>query len=62
MFLSESRERSSKDGMSYGSFVDYENQNIKKIVLSTTVAELYSFYGMFWFMPVSPLFMDGHIR
>ena len=43
----ESRERSSRDGMAYGSLIDYENQKIKKTVLSTTVAELFSF--MKWF-------------
>ena len=47
VFLAESRERSSKDGMSNGSLVDYESQKIKKIVLSTTVAELYSFMKCF---------------
>ena len=47
MFLPESRERSSKDGMSCGSLVDYESQRIKKAVLSTTVAELYSFMNCF---------------
>ena len=43
VFLAESRERMSKDGMSYGSLIDYESQKIKRTVLSTTVAELYSF-------------------
>ena len=43
VFLAESRERSSKDGMSQRSLADYESQKINKIVLSTTVAELYSF-------------------
>ena len=47
VFLAESRERSSKDGMSYESLVDYESQKIKKIVLSTTVTELYSFIKCF---------------
>ena len=42
-FLSELREQSSKDGMPYGGLVDYESQKIKRTVLSTTVAELYSF-------------------
>ena len=37
------REHSSKDGMSYGSLVDYESQKISGTVLSTTVAELFSF-------------------
>ena len=43
MFLAERRERSSKDGMSYGSPLDFEGQKIKKTVLSTSVAKLYSF-------------------
>ena len=43
MFLAESRERSSRDGMTYGSRIDHESQKIKKTVLSTAVAELYSF-------------------
>ena len=47
MFLAESRERSSRDGMTYGSLVDNESQKIKKTVLSTTVAELYSFMKCF---------------
>ena len=47
-FVSESRERSSKDGMSFGSLVDDESQKIKQIVLlSTTVAELHSFMKRF---------------
>ena len=45
--FAESRERLSKDGMSFGSLVDFESQRIKKIVLSTTVAELYSFMKCF---------------
>ena len=47
VFLAESRERSSKDGMKYGSLIDYESQKIKNTVLSTTVAELYSFMQYF---------------
>ena len=47
MFLAESRERSTKDGMSYGSLIDYESQKIKKTVHSTTVAELYSIMKCF---------------
>ena len=33
--------------MAYGSLIDYENEKIKKTVLSTTVAELYSFVKCF---------------
>ena len=47
VFLAESRGRMSKDGMSYGSLIDYESQKIKKTVLPTTVADLYSFMKCF---------------
>ena len=47
VFLAESRERSSRDGLTYGSLIDCESQKIKKTVLSTTVAELYSFMKCF---------------
>ena len=61
MFFTESRVRSSKDGMSHGSLLDYESQKIKKIVLSTTVAELYSFMQRFGFMPVSLRIVGGFV-
>ena len=63
VFLAESRERSSRDGMTYGSLVDYESHKIKKTVLSTTVAELNSFmkcFGSCQFL--QGLWMDGHIQ
>ena len=41
------REQSSRNGMAYGSLIDYEYQKIKETVLSTTVAELYSFMKCF---------------
>ena len=47
VFLAESRERSSRDGMAYGSLIGYESQKIKKTVLSTTVEELHSFMKCF---------------
>ena len=47
VFLAESRERSPRDGMTYGSLFDYECQKIKKTVSSTTVADLYSFMKCF---------------
>ena len=47
MFLAESRERSSRDGMTYGSLIDYESQKIKKTVLSTIVADLKAFMKCF---------------
>ena len=51
VFLEEVRERSSKDGMSYGSLIDFESQKIKETVLSTTVGELY--YFMYFFVHAS---------
>ena len=47
LFLEESREPSSRDGMAYGSLIDYESLNIKMTMLSTTVTELYSFMKCF---------------
>ena len=47
MFLAESRERSSEDGTTYGSLIEFESQKIKKMVLSTTVTGLYSFMKCF---------------
>ena len=47
VFLAESREQSSREGMAYGSLIGYEIQKIKKTVISTTVAELYSFIKCF---------------
>ena len=47
VFLAESRERSSKDGMSKRSLIDYDSQKIQKTVLSSTVAALYSFMKCF---------------
>ena len=47
VFLAESRERSSRDGMAYGTLFDHEFQKIKKTVLSNTVAELSSFMKCF---------------
>ena len=40
--FSHNHERSSRDGMTHGNLFDHESQKIKKTVLSTTVAELYS--------------------
>ena len=64
MFLAESRERSSKDGMSHGSLVDCESQRIKEIVLSTTVAEPYSFmkcFGSCQFLPGLWMDLSGEV-
>ena len=49
------REHSAKDGISYGRIVNYESQKIMRTVLSTTVAELYSFMKCF----VSCQFLRG---
>ena len=61
MFLAESRERSSKDGMSYGSLVDYESQKIFQKCSMHDSARNVLLYEMIWFMPVSPWIMDGSI-
>ena len=58
--MAESPERSSKDGMSCGSLVSHESLRMK-IVLSTTVAELYSFIKCFGSCQFSPWIMDGSI-
>ena len=47
VFLTELREHSSNDGMSHGSLVDYESQMIKRTILSTAVAESYSYMKCF---------------
>ena len=49
VFLAESRERSSRDGMEYGSLIDHESQKITKTVLSTTVAAIF-LHEVLWFM------------
>ena len=53
VFLAESRDQTTKDGMSNGSLIDYESQRIRSTVLSTTVAELYSFMKCFGSCPFS---------
>ena len=58
------REHSAKDGISYGSIVNYESQKIKRTVLSTTVAELYSFVKCFvscQFFPGLWMDMSGEV-
>ena len=47
LFLAESCDRSSRNGMTYGCSIDYESQKIKKILLSNTLAEWYSFMKCF---------------
>ena len=47
VFLSESRERSTKDKMSYGNLIEFESQRIKRTVLFTTGAELFPFMKCF---------------
>ena len=55
------RERSSGDGMVHGSLIDNERQKIKKDCALHYRGGLVFFHKMFWFMPVSPWIMDGHI-
>ena len=54
VFLAASRERSSRDGMAYGSLIDCESQKIKKTVLSTAVGGPVFLHEVLWFMSVSP--------
>ena len=61
VFLAESRERSSKDGVPNGSLVDDESQRIKKIDLHDS-GRTVLLYESFWFMPVSPWILAGSIR
>ena len=62
MFLADLREQSSKDGMSYGSVVDYESQKIKKDCALNNCGRIVFFHEMFWFMPVPPWIVDGFVR
>ena len=57
VFLAERRERSSKDGMSYGSPIDFEGQKIKK-----TGALHFRVRIIFFRFIVSLRIMDGSIR
>ena len=58
----ELRQHSSKDGMSYGSLVDYESQMIKRTVVTTTVAQLYSFMKCFGLRQFPSWIVDGHVK
>ena len=59
--MSGTRERSSKDGMSFGSLIDYESQKIKKHCALHYRGGGVFYNEVFWFLPVSPWIMDGHI-
>ena len=56
VFLAESRERSSRDGMTYGSVIDY------KRLCSPLRGGAVLFHEVLWFVSVSPWIVDGHIR
>ena len=60
MFLAESRERSSKGGMSHGTLVDCESQRILKL-FSPRHWHNCTFFEVLWFMSVSPWITDGSI-
>ena len=60
VFLAESREQSSKDGMTYGSLIDYESQKIfRKCALHNRGRIVFSM-KCFRFMSVSPWIMYGY--
>ena len=61
VFLAELREHTSKDGISYGSLVDYKSQKIKNRTLNNR-GRIVFINEMFWFMPVPPWIVDGLIR
>ena len=48
VFLAESRERSSRDGMTYGSMIDFESRQIKKTVLSTSWRSCIPSWKVLW--------------
>ena len=52
VFLAESRERSSKDGMSYGSLIDYESPKVQTDCTLNNRGRIVFFRKIFWFMPV----------
>ena len=65
MFLAESRERSSRDGMTCRSMIDYESQKIIFFFFNCALhyrGGTVFFHEMFWFMTVSPGIVDGHVR
>ena len=62
VFLTESRERSLNDRMTYGSLIDCECQKMEKTVLSITVTELYSLHDVLRIMSVSLWIENGDIR
>ena len=62
VFLAESRERSSRDGMTCGSLIDYESQKIKKNCALHYRGGTVFFHELFWFMTVSQGIVDGHVR
>ena len=54
VFSAESREQSSKDGVSHGSLIDYESQKCLKDCALHNRGGIVFFHEMFWFVPVSP--------
>ena len=62
VFLAESRERSSKDGMTYGGLFAYESRKDQKNCALNNRGGVVLLYEVLWFMSVSPWIVDGHIR
>ena len=62
VFMAESRERSSRDGMAYGSLIDYGSQKVKKDCALHCRGRVISLHEALWLMSVSPWIVDGHIR
>ena len=62
MFISESRERSTKNGISYGSLVDFESQNIESALLYCSGAILLQeFFGSCQFLRGLWMDLSGEI-
>ena len=62
VFLADSRERSSRGGMTYGSLIDYESLKIEKDCALHYRGGAVLLHGVLWFMSVSPWTADGHIQ
>ena len=62
VFLEESRERSSRDGMTFGSLIDCESQNFLQSCALHYCGGAVILHEVLWVMSVSPSIVDGHVR
>ena len=61
VFLAESRERSSKDGMTFGGLIDYESQTDQKNCALNNRGGVVLLSEVLWLMSVSPWIVEGYI-